>query len=128
MKIFKNFANYAYFIKHSNPKKLWVQGPRSNFEIGGSGGTISDSILRGTRHFFLLNLYNFHPPPLPLLRGPSGWGHFHPLTFFQLSCRFCEIAPPPPPQKKKGLQELQEVILKTKYFDAYQYATHITLL
>ena len=25
----------------------------------GGGGTISDSILGGTRHFFLLNLYNF---------------------------------------------------------------------
>ena len=36
------------------------------------GGTISDSILGGTRHFFLLNLYNFKniggvtcPSPLP---------------------------------------------------------------
>ena len=36
------------------------QGPRSNFEIGGGGGgTISDSILGGTKHFFLLILYNF---------------------------------------------------------------------
>ena len=66
------------------------QGPRSNFEIwGGGGGGISDSILGGTRQFFLLNLYNFKniggarappahppPPPAPLLRGPchSVWG------------------------------------------------------
>ena len=36
-------------------------GPRSNFEIGWWGGTISAPILGGgggTRHFFLLTLYN----------------------------------------------------------------------
>ena len=44
---------------------------------GGGGGHISDSILGGTRHFFLLTLYNFKntgghipPHPPPLLRGP----------------------------------------------------------
>ena len=38
------------------------QGPRSNFEIGGGGkgSTNTDSILGGgTKHFFLLILYNF---------------------------------------------------------------------
>ena len=52
-----------------------IQGLRSNFKIG-EGGTISASILGGgggTRHFFLLTLYNFkniekHVPPL--LHGP----------------------------------------------------------
>ena len=36
------------------------QGPRCNFDMGwGRGGTVSDSILGGgTRHFFLLTLYN----------------------------------------------------------------------
>ena len=43
------------------------------------GGTISDSILGGTRHFFLLNLYNFkniggggtcHSPLPPYSAGP----------------------------------------------------------
>ena len=59
------------------------QGTRSNFEIGGGAGgrgaplLVSDSILGGTRHFFLLTLYHFKnigghvpPPPAPLLRGP----------------------------------------------------------
>ena len=40
--------------------KYLCQGPRSNFEIGGGGGTISDLIFGGgTKHFFLLILYNF---------------------------------------------------------------------
>ena len=51
----------------------------TGFEIwgGGGGGTISDSMLEGTRHFFLPILYNFknigghvRPLPPPLLRGP----------------------------------------------------------
>ena len=52
-----------------------VQGPQSNFEIGGGGGevgTVCDSILgrRGTKHFLVLTLYNFkniggHVPPGP---------------------------------------------------------------
>ena len=33
-------------------EELWDWG-------GGGGGTISDSILGGTKHFFLLILYNF---------------------------------------------------------------------
>ena len=40
----------------SNPCMYVIlyQGPRSNFEIGeGGGGTISHSILGGTKHFFL---------------------------------------------------------------------------
>ena len=46
----------------------------------GGGGTISDSILGGTRHFFLLNLYNFKnigggaratPPCPPTPRVPA---------------------------------------------------------
>ena len=40
----------------SNPCMYVIlyQGPRSNFEIGeGWGGTISHSILGGTKHFFL---------------------------------------------------------------------------
>ena len=48
-----------------------IQGPQSNFDNGGGGGgTISGSILEGTKHFFLLILYNFknigvgaHAPP-----------------------------------------------------------------
>ena len=58
------------------------QGPQSNFEIWGGGGGISDSILGGTRQFFLLNLYNFkniggarappaHPPTPPPPRAPT---------------------------------------------------------
>ena len=74
---------------------MFLQGPRSNFKIGGAGGggggrgTISDSILGGggesTKHFFLLILYNFKnigarggAPLLPLLppsllRGPCSF-------------------------------------------------------
>ena len=70
---------------------MFLQGPRSNFKIGGGGvggrGTISDSILGGggesTKHFFLLILYNFknigggggHVLPLlpSLLRGPCSF-------------------------------------------------------
>ena len=57
---------------------MFAQGPRSNFEMGGGGGgTISGSILGGggTKHIFLLILYNFKNigapllPPLSLLRG-----------------------------------------------------------
>ena len=49
-----------------------LQGPQSNFDIGGGGGgTISASILRGTRQIFVLTLHNFkniwghmpHTPP-----------------------------------------------------------------
>ena len=36
---------------------LWDCG--ATLRLGGRGGTISDSILGGTRHFFLLILYNF---------------------------------------------------------------------
>ena len=32
---------------------------RAALRLGGGGGIISDSILGGTRHFFLLTLYNF---------------------------------------------------------------------
>ena len=50
------------------------QGPRSNFEIGGGGGTVSNSILEGegTTRLFLLTLYSSKnieghvPPPVPL--------------------------------------------------------------
>ena len=51
------------------------QGPRSNFEIGGGGGgaPILTQYWRGTKHLFLLILYNFknigggggHVPPGP---------------------------------------------------------------
>ena len=34
------------------------QGPWSNFEIGG-GAPLVTQFGRGTRHFFLVNLYNF---------------------------------------------------------------------
>ena len=48
-----------------------LQGPRSNFEVGGGGGG-------DTKHFFLLILYNFkniggrHVPPLPPNYGLTG--------------------------------------------------------
>ena len=48
--------NYGF---NSPCPQLLTQEPRSNFEMGGGGGTISDSILGGwggTGHFFLLNL------------------------------------------------------------------------
>ena len=61
-------------------KSVFVQGPRSNFEIGGAplvtrywGGGVG-----GTKHFFLLILYNFRniggggaraPPPPPTPRS-----------------------------------------------------------
>ena len=50
---------------------MFAQGPRSNFEIGGGGGTISGSILGGgTKHIFLLILYNFKNIGAPLLPPP----------------------------------------------------------
>ena len=61
---------------------LAAQGPRSNFDIGRGGGTISYSILGGRGHktLFLTKSLKFskywgggHVPPLPphpLLRGP----------------------------------------------------------
>ena len=52
------------FILHT------VQGPRSNFEIGGA--PLVTQYWGGTRHFFSLTLYNFkniggggHVPPCP---------------------------------------------------------------
>ena len=51
------------------------QGPRSNFEIAGGEGGMTE-YWEGTINFLLLTLYNFkniggHVPPLPnLLRGP----------------------------------------------------------
>ena len=52
-----------------------VQGPRSNFEIGGT--PLVTQYWGCTRHFFSLTFYNFKnigghvpPPPAPLLRGP----------------------------------------------------------
>ena len=37
-----------------------IQGPRSNFEIGGwGGGGMTEYWGGGTKHFFLLTLYNF---------------------------------------------------------------------
>ena len=59
-----------------------VQGPRSNFEIGGVGGGGAPLVTRyweggggGTRHLFLLTLYNSKNIGVayalpPLLRGP----------------------------------------------------------
>ena len=50
--------------------------PRSNFEIrGGGGAPLMTQYWGGTRHFFLLNLYNFQNiggggTCPPLLRGP----------------------------------------------------------
>ena len=69
---------------HSSPTshRSLKQGPRGNFEIGRGGGggegegTVSDSILGGTRYLSLQIPYNSkiiggHVPPLgPLLRGP----------------------------------------------------------
>ena len=49
-------------------EQLWDWGG------GGGGGTISDSILGGgTRHFFLLNLYNF--------KNIGGGAHAHPAPY-----------------------------------------------
>ena len=68
-----------------------LQGPRRNFEIGwgggGGAGTVSGSILGGTRHFFLLNVYNSndiggHVPPPPLSAPRS---LFSPTSLNQLS-------------------------------------------
>ena len=47
-----------------------VQGPRSNFEIGG-GGTVSDSILGGG-HKTPFRTTNIGEHVAPLLRGPCG--------------------------------------------------------
>ena len=39
---------------------LWHgQGRRATLRLGGGGVLISDSILKGRRHFFLLTLYRF---------------------------------------------------------------------
>ena len=52
-----------------------LQGPQSNFEIGGGGGApLVTRYWGGTRHFFLLTLYNFkniggHVPPGPTPRS-----------------------------------------------------------
>ena len=67
--------------------KSVTAGTRPNFEIdggmgvgggGGGGGTLSNLILGGTRHFFLLTLYNFKnigvhvpPPALPCSAVPA---------------------------------------------------------
>ena len=61
---------------HPQVQQSKHQGPWSNFEIWG-GGTISDSILGGTRHLLSLTLYNstnigggaHEPPPCP----PALW-------------------------------------------------------
>ena len=54
------------------PKRF--QGPRSNFEVDGGGAPLVTQSW-GTRHFFLLTIYNFKiigghapPPPASLLR------------------------------------------------------------
>ena len=56
----------------------------------GGGGTISDSILGGTSHFFLLTFYNFKSigghvpppprPPPPQLRGPCTYAKYNAAT------------------------------------------------
>ena len=44
-------ARFDYEFNSPCPRLL-TQGPRSNFEIGGGGGTISDSILGGAQDTF----------------------------------------------------------------------------
>ena len=49
-----------YIFVYVRPKKSFRdRGAALRLGGGGRGGTISDSILGGTRHFFLLILYNF---------------------------------------------------------------------
>ena len=61
----QGFINVFFFLDERNnrlflsskkkKKKTLMQGPRSNFEIGGGGGTISAFILGGHKTLFLTN-------------------------------------------------------------------------
>ena len=73
------YKNKTYKMS-KNLTNVWTldRNRGATLKLGGGGeGTISDSIFGGTRHFFLLNLYNFinigggggHVHPCPLLRG-----------------------------------------------------------
>ena len=78
------------YVLHAD---LPCQGPRSNFE---TGGTVSDSTLRGgggggTRQFLLLTLYNYknigwgwggRAPPPPCSAVPACSGEFEGKSFF----------------------------------------------
>ena len=56
---------------HNTKNSSVPQGPRSNFKIGGGGGTINDSILGGHKTLFLTN-------SLLILKILGGGGHVPP--------------------------------------------------
>ena len=88
-------ASYASTVSNFSILQIGIllQGPRSNFEIGGGGGGGAPLVTQywgDTKHFFLLTLYNFKNiggggtcPPAPLLRGPcfcylcTNYAHFY---------------------------------------------------
>ena len=52
------YKNKTYKMSR-NLTNVWTFDRDRGATLRLGGGTISDSILGGTRHFFLLNLYNF---------------------------------------------------------------------